>query len=103
MHAKTKRAIKDFTSKEDNEFHKLTEVVFSSALSLFLTYLAETYLAPDETEPLKILDIAALFVGGILLYCVLYICIRKVYSIISKKIEDRRYNAFCGGERPLVR
>ena len=92
MHTKTKRAIKDFTSKEDNEFHKLTEVVFSSALSLFLTYLAETYLAPDETEPLKILDIAALFVGGILLYCVLYICIRKVYSIISKKIEDRRYN-----------
>ena len=92
MHTKTKRAIKDFSSKEDNEFHKLTEVVFSSALSLFLTYLAETYLAPDETEPLKILDIAALFVGGILLYCALYICIRKVYSIISKKIEDRRYN-----------
>lgn len=74
MHTKTKRAIKDFTSKEDNEFHKLAEVVFSSALSVFLTYLAETYLASDETEPLKILDI---FVGGILLYCVLYICIKK--------------------------
>lgn len=92
MHTKTKRAIKDFSNKKDSEFQKLTEVIFSSALSLFLTYLAETYFTQNNSEPFKLLDIILLFVGGIILYCVLYVCIRKVYSIISKKIEDLRYN-----------
>lgn len=92
MHTKTKYAIKDFTNREDSEFHKLIEVVFSSALSLFLTYLTETFFAPDKSEPLKVLDLLILFVGGIILYCALYISIRKVYAKISKKIENIRYN-----------
>lgn len=92
MHTKTKHAIRDFARKEDSGFHKLAEVVFSSALSLFLTYLAETYFAPAKTEQHPILDIICLFIAGISLYCVLYIFIRKIYSIVSKKIEDIRYN-----------
>lgn len=92
MYKKTKKAIKDFTNNEDSEFHKLAEVVFSSALSLFLAYLTENYFVPYKTGHLKIMDIVILFLGGIVLYCLFYMCTKKIYAIMSKKIEDRRYN-----------
>lgn len=93
LYAKTKNIITDHHKHEDDGFNKISEVVFSSALSLFLTYLSETYfITYNENETLPIYKIIALFMLSVVIYCVLYIVIRKIYSIASDRIEKIIYN-----------
>lgn len=92
IYTKTKKMINDYTKNEGSGFHKLSEVVFSAALSLFLTYLAETYFTNTSEKPLNIGAVVGLFAIAIILYCILFVCISKIYSVIAKAIEKYSYN-----------
>jgi hypothetical protein len=80
---------------EENGFNKLSEVAFSSALSLFLTYLGKVYIVPNDEESLKTKEIFLLFTLAILIYCILYFVIRKTYSFVFEKIRDYKYKKQC--------
>ena len=93
LFTKTKKIICDHHKREDDSFEKITEVIFSSALSLFLTYLAETYFIEyDEISKFPLCKIICLFLLSILIYCILFVIIRKLYSIISPRVEKIIYN-----------
>lgn len=93
LFAKTKKIIGEHHKHEDDSFNNLTEVIFSSALSLFLTYLAETYFVTNnDGYRLPVCKIICLFVAAIIVYCILYVIIRKLYSIISPCIEKIIFN-----------
>ena len=92
LYNKSKKMITDISSRGEGEFEKLTEVVFSSAMSLFLTYLGKTYFVDTSNKTFKIWDMLFLFVIAILVYCVLFILIRRIYSYISKRISNYLYN-----------
>lgn len=92
IYTKTKKMINDYTKHEGGGFSKLSEVVFSSALSLFLTYLAETYFTDASENSLNIWAVVGLFAMAVALYCILFVSIRKIYSVIAKAIEKHFYN-----------
>lgn len=92
IYTKTKKMISDYSQNQDGSFSKLSEVVFSAALSLFLTYLAETYFNNTSEKPLNIGAVAGFFVIAIILYCVLFVCISKIYSVLAKAVERHVYN-----------
>ena len=92
IYTKTKKMLNDYTKNEGDGFNKLSEVVFAAALSLFLTYLADTYFTNTSVKPLNIGAVIGLFAIAIILYCVLFVCIRKIYSSIAKAIEEHSYN-----------
>ena len=91
MLTKSKKVFYDHSQNESGGFNKLSEVVFSSALSLFLTYLAKFYFVDDKNIPLPVSKIIILFILAIIIYCVLFVTIRKLYSNISEKIAHIRY------------
>ena len=93
IYTKTKRTINDYAKQKNGSgLNKLSEAVFSSALSVLLTYLVETYVKDSTKEVPNVWATVALFAAAIVLYCALYICIRKIYSIIAKVIENHSYN-----------
>jgi|GEM_PF-3513917 hypothetical protein len=92
IYTKTKKMINDYAKNEGGGFDKLSEVVFSAALSLFLTYLAETYFTNTSGKPLNICAVVCLFVIAIILYCILFVVISKIYSVIAKAIKKHFYN-----------
>lgn len=92
IYTKTKKMISDYSINEGGDFSKLSEAVFSAALSLFLTYLAETYFKNASEEPLNIGAVVGLFAIAIILYCILFVCISKIYSLIAKAVERHSYN-----------
>lgn len=93
LFTKTKTFITEHHKHEDDGYDKISEVIFSSALSLFLAYLSETYFIKyEENSQLPTLKVIGLFILSIIIYCILYITIRKIYSIVSKKIKEIIYN-----------
>lgn len=68
------------------------DVALSSGLSLFLMYLSEKYFITSELNALKMKSIVVRFIGGILLYFILFFCSKAFFSFISPKIRNFIYN-----------
>lgn len=104
LYTKTKRVISDYAQTEDKAFNKLTEVGFSSALSLFLTYLAEMFFTNMQDEPVNVCRIIGLFFLAIIIYGVLFFLISKAYSFITTKIKQLLYkNKVHSYERSAIK
>lgn len=50
MYTKFKRVITDKSEKNESNFYKLSQIVFSSTLSLFISYLAKNYFLKDQQD-----------------------------------------------------
>lgn len=95
IYNKFKKIYDQNNKSEENGFNKLSEVAFSSALSLFLTYLGKVYFVPENCNSLPIKNIILLFSSAIFIYCVLFFFIRKIYSFAYKKVSDYKYKKSC--------
>ncbi len=82
---KMKKMIGENTKCESQGFDKLTEVIFSSALSLFITYLSEIYFKNGNDNYCESQNIFVSFFKGIGVYIGLYFLIRLIYNV-SRKI-----------------
>ena len=91
LYKKSKSLLNKDSDLTGSEFNKLSEVFFSSALSLFLAYLAETYFKNAYIDKLHLWEIVLLFGSAIIVYCVLYLSIRKIYAALTKLIRHLKY------------
>ena len=93
MIKKTRKIIDTNNHSETGNFEHLCEVVFSSTMSLFLSFLTETFFANDKSNTLQIFGEGRippvfepyfLFICGIVLYIVLFIFVKFSYRKIVK-------------------
>ncbi len=91
LYKKSKSLLSKDSDLTGSEFNRLSEVFFSSALSLFLTYLAETYFKNAYIDQMHLWQIILLFVIAIIVYCILYLSIRKIYAALTKMIRKLKY------------
>lgn len=101
---KTKKMIEDNAEKGQGRFEQISEVVFSSALSLYISYLTETYFARQSENilgwlaklgvPSKI-EALLLFLVGVVLFVLMFLIIRRIYRFSSIKWRNHKYQRAC--------
>lgn len=103
---KTRKILDENNTSDTGNFEYLCEVVFSSAMTLFLSFITETYFAKECSNILPIfgegkiplvIEPYFMFVCGIILYVVLFILVKFSYRRITKKIRNhlsqtKKYN-----------
>ena len=91
---KTKKMIEDNAERGQGSFDQISEVVFSSVLSLYISYLTETYFAQQTDNilgwlaklgiPSKI-EALLLFLVGVVLFVLMFLIIMRIYRFSSIK------------------
>ena len=92
MYSKAKKIVSDLKDKDDEDFNHISEVIFSSAMSLFVTYLAERLFIEPQQESTHLNTTIIWFAIAIVIYCFLFYIIKKVYSFIKTHINHFIYN-----------
>ncbi len=91
MIKKTASLMEETSEKKNDNVVNLIEVVFSSALSLFIAFLTEKYIIKDMT-PSTIKSIVIFFIVAVVLYCILFIVTKTIYSFITRKVNNLIFN-----------
>lgn len=85
--SKIKRISKDTNNQNENYFEKLTGIVFSSAMSLFLSYLSKTYFGNSNNN--DICNVILSFVFAIVVYIIFYILIKYLYTFVTRSFRKK--------------
>lgn len=88
---KLKNIIDEKNNKNENNFEKLTGIVFSSAMSLFLSYLSKAYF-DDLIKTGSPWNVFWAFLIAITIYIVLFVLIRFLYSKLTIIIQKMYLN-----------
>lgn len=80
--SKIKRISKDTNNQNENYFEKLTGIVFSSAMSLFLSYLSKTYFGNSNNN--DFCNVIFSFIIAIVVYILFFIIIKFLYTRVTR-------------------
>ena len=101
---KAKKLVDDNNKKDEGNFDQISEVVFSSTLSLYISYLTETFFVSQSISILeffgiknvsKIVEAVILFLTGILIFVGLFLLIKKIYRRLLIRWRNHKYQREC--------
>lgn len=97
---KTKKIFDESNKSDNSNFNQICEVVFSSAMTLFLSFLAELYFSDSQFLEIKFLksfelplwaESIIMFIIGIVVYIILFITVKYIYRLISRRWKNFIY------------
>lgn len=89
---KAKKFIAESTKKDDSHDDQIIEVIFSSMLTLFISYLVEVYFTVDDKSSLGFWSVAGYMICEIVLYVAFFVIVRYCYRWIRKKYRVHKSN-----------
>lgn len=89
---KAKKFIAESTEKDDSRDEQITEVIFSSMLTLFISYLVEVYFAVDDKTSLNFWTIAGYMICEIVLYITFFFVVRRCWRWVKQKHRVHKSN-----------
>ena len=89
---KAKKFIAESTKRDDSYDDQITDVIFSSMLTLFISYLVEVYFTVDDKSTLNFLVIAGYMLCEIAFYIVFFFIVKFCCKWVKKKYRIHKSN-----------
>ena len=98
LFSKMKGVIEEKASNSNDSFEKLMSIVFSSAMSLFISYLSKSYIdAAIKNNSNNIWKAIGLFALSIVIFIISFVLIKWVYYKIATALKEAKNNISSHG------